>query len=206
MKIINIISFHFGKYFLRVPLLVKKYIDYCYLKSKGVETNYGDVELYGFPIIQKHKGSRIILKKGCTLVSKSKYNIAGINHPVILATLTSTAIIEIGKSGISGASICSAKSIIIKDFCGIGANSNIYDTDFHSIDHHIRRNQNSITDCKSSEIYIDSDVWLGSNVTILKGVSIGKAAVIGAGSIVTKNVEAFSLYAGNPAKKVKKLS
>lgn len=56
---------------------------------------------------------------------------------------------------------------------------------------------------KSASIIIDDDVWIGANVTILPGVHIGKCAIIGAGSIVTKDVEAYSVYAGVPAKKIR---
>ncbi|MBU3599661.1 acyltransferase [Polynucleobacter sp. 30F-ANTBAC] len=49
---------------------------------------------------------------------------------------------------------------------------------------------------------IEDDVWIGSNVTIVDGVRIGRGAVIGAGSVVTKDVESYSIYAGVPAKKI----
>jgi acetyltransferase-like isoleucine patch superfamily enzyme len=49
-------------------------------------------------------------------------------------------------------------------------------------------------------IVIDDDVWIGANCTILDGVSIGKGAVIGAGSVVTRDVEPFSVVAGVPAR------
>lgn len=45
----------------------------------------------------------------------------------------------------------------------------------------------------------------GFNVGILKGVTIGKGAIIGAGSVVTKDVEPFTIVAGNPAKIIKRL-
>ncbi len=45
----------------------------------------------------------------------------------------------------------------------------------------------------------------GFNVGILKGVPISKGAIIGAGSVVTKDVESFTVVAGNPAKMIKKL-
>lgn len=53
-------------------------------------------------------------------------------------------------------------------------------------------------------IKIEDDVWIGARVTILPGVRIGKGSVIGAGSVVTKNVEAYSVVAGNPAVLIKK--
>ncbi len=49
-------------------------------------------------------------------------------------------------------------------------------------------------------VVIDDDVWIGSNAIILHGVHIGEGAVIGAGSIVTKDVEPYSVVVGNPAK------
>lgn len=49
-------------------------------------------------------------------------------------------------------------------------------------------------------IIIEDDVWIGSRVIILPGVKIGGGSVIGAGAVVTKNVEPYSIVAGNPAK------
>lgn len=181
----------------------KMLFDYWYLIAHGVETKYGFVQLKGLPIISKCKGSRIILGSGCTLVSKSKYNVAGISHPVILATLNTGAIIEIGKVGISGSSICASKLISIGDFSGLGANSNIYDTDFHPIDAAMRRNQRSALEANYKEVRIGKDVWIASNVTILKGVEIGDEAIVAAGSIVTTSIPSRTIYGGNPAKKIK---
>ena len=56
---------------------------------------------------------------------------------------------------------------------------------------------------KTEQIRVDDDVWIGANVTILPGVKIGKCAIIGAGSVVVDDVEAYSVYAGVPAKKIR---
>jgi acetyltransferase-like isoleucine patch superfamily enzyme len=44
---------------------------------------------------------------------------------------------------------------------------------------------------------------IGTNSTIIAGITLGKYSIIGAGSVVTKDVEDFSIYAGNPAKKIR---
>ena len=50
---------------------------------------------------------------------------------------------------------------------------------------------------------IGNDVWVGANSVILKGVTIHDGAIIGAGSVVTKDVPAYAVVAGNPAKVIK---
>ncbi|MCP2121396.1 acyltransferase [Enterobacter mori] len=52
---------------------------------------------------------------------------------------------------------------------------------------------------------IKRNASIGANATILPGVIIGEGAMIGAGSVVTKNVEPFTLVLGNPAKFIKRV-
>lgn len=54
-------------------------------------------------------------------------------------------------------------------------------------------------------VYIGDKVWIGFNVIVLKGVTIGEGAVVAAASVVTKDVPAWTLVAGNPAKIIKEL-
>lgn len=54
-----------------------------------------------------------------------------------------------------------------------------------------------------SPIKIHDDVWISANAVILPGVTIGRGAIIGAGAVVTKDVEAFSIMGGVPARIIK---
>ena len=54
-------------------------------------------------------------------------------------------------------------------------------------------------------ITIGDNVWIASNVTVLPGVTIGDGAVVGAGSVVTKDIEPYTLAVGNPCRKVRDL-
>lgn len=49
---------------------------------------------------------------------------------------------------------------------------------------------------------IEDDVWVGYGSTIMQGVKIHQGAIIAAGSVVTKDVDPYTIYGGNPAKKI----
>lgn len=60
-------------------------------------------------------------------------------------------------------------------------------------------------DWKLVETFIKKGASIGSNATILCGITIGENALIGAGAVVTKDVPANTVVAGNPAKQIKKI-
>ena len=53
------------------------------------------------------------------------------------------------------------------------------------------------------KVIIESDVWIGGNVTILKGVKIGEGAIVGACSLITKDVQPYTISVGIPCRKIK---
>ena len=55
---------------------------------------------------------------------------------------------------------------------------------------------------RGGAVVIGSHVWIGYRAIILPGVTIGEGAVVGAGAVVTKNVESYTIVAGNPARKI----
>lgn len=52
-------------------------------------------------------------------------------------------------------------------------------------------------------VEIEDDVWIGSRAIILPGISIATGAVVAAGAVVTKDVPAYAIVGGNPAKIIK---
>ena len=55
------------------------------------------------------------------------------------------------------------------------------------------------------KLIINKNVWVGDKVSILSGVTIGEGSIVAANAVVTKDVPAYSVVAGNPAKVIKNL-
>ena len=53
------------------------------------------------------------------------------------------------------------------------------------------------------ETIVEDDVWIGHGAIVLQGVRIGEGSIVAAGSVVTKNVEPYTIVAGNPATKIR---
>ena len=90
--------------------------------------------------------------------------------------------------------------VTIGDDCFCGPNVSIY-TACHSTDP-VERNARREW---AKPVSIGNSVWIGGDVTILPGVTIGDNCTIGAGSVVTRDIPANSVAAGNPARVIKTL-
>ena len=90
--------------------------------------------------------------------------------------------------------------VTIGDDCFCGPNVSIY-TACHSTDP-VERNSRREW---AKPVSIGNSVWIGGDVTILPGVTIGDNCTLGAGSVVTRDIPANSVAAGNPARVIKTL-
>jgi acetyltransferase-like isoleucine patch superfamily enzyme len=52
------------------------------------------------------------------------------------------------------------------------------------------------------EIRVERNVWIGAGAIILKAVHIGEGAIVGAGSVVTRSIPGWEIWAGNPARRI----
>lgn len=154
--------------------------------------------IYGMPVIQRFRGSAIILGERATLRSWKTANPVALNAAVVLATRSKRAVIRIGDDvGITCSNIVAAERVEIGDRVLIGANCLIVDTDFHPTSPLLR--QKDMNAGKTAPVQIGNDVFIGMNCIILKGTCIGDGAVIGAGSVVSGSIPAHAVAYGNPA-------
>ncbi|MDQ0086845.1 acetyltransferase-like isoleucine patch superfamily enzyme [Paenibacillus anaericanus] len=91
--------------------------------------------------------------------------------------------------------VMSMASVKIGSDCAISWDVVITDTDYHQMEG---------TMSSTKPIVIGDEVWIGCKSIILKGVRIGNGAIVAAGSVVTKDVEPYTLVGGTPAKVIKR--
>lgn len=129
----------------------------------------------------------------------------------------------IGKrSFVGGSTIICKNKIEIGDNVFIAWGGTIYDHDSHSLDYREREKdiEQQLLDFKAGKDFIEnknwnvvnskpikicSNAWIGMNCIILKGVTIGEGAIVAAGSVVTRDVGAWTVVGGNPAKFIKEI-
>ncbi|MBX3593339.1 DapH/DapD/GlmU-related protein [Sphingomonas sp.] len=114
-----------------------------------------------------------------------------------------------------GTRIWSGTGISIGDHVLIAHNVSIFDNLTHPIDWQARRRHfeaiattghpNDI-DLGDRPVMIGDDVWIGAQALVLRGVNIGARAIVAAGAVVTRDVPADTVVAGNPAVPVRPLT
>jgi acetyltransferase-like isoleucine patch superfamily enzyme len=181
-------------------------IVYFKLEGNNVVVGKG-FKSYGVPVIDVWKHGQFTIGDHFKMNNGENNNRIGRQQPCYFI-VTDSARLTIGNNvGISCTAIICHEKITIGDYVTIGGNVAIYDTDFHSLNKLHRRNFNIDTKHKNTApVKIENDAFIGAHSIILKGVTIGEGAIIGAGSVVTKSVPQNEIWAGNPAKFIRKIS
>ena len=155
-------------------------------------------------VIVTRRGS-LVIGQNLNMNSGNSYNIIGRQQKMIFWV---EGKLNIGNNvGMSSTAIICNFEIEIGNYVTIGGNTVIYDTDFHSLDL-IKRADKKLDklNAKCGKVTIKDNVFIGAHTTVLKGVTIGENAIIGACSVITKDIPANEIWAGNPAKFIKKIA
>lgn len=108
--------------------------------------------------------------------------------------------------GISSSCIWALERIEIGSHANIGADCIIMDHDAHSLEaSHRRDSREDRSHIATAPVLIGNDVLLGARCIVLKGVTIGDGSIVGAGSVVTRDIPAGEIWAGNPARFLRKI-
>ena len=154
----------------------------------------------GPTVIRNLRKGLISLGDNVIFISRKRQSMIGCTHPTILDTRWGGKIVIGSNSGFSSVSMSSKSLIQIGSRVECGANTRIYDHDFHSLEHYYRWTREDVGHVRSSPVVIEDDVFIGANSIILKGSKIGARSIIAAGSVVFGlNVPPDSMVKGNPA-------
>ena len=158
----------------------------------------------GFPNLKNHGGTLLI--KGdpiISMINNGRVSTLGYSNPCKISISKDAQLIINGDIAMSNSSIIVTQKISIGSNVMIGGGCTIVDTDFHSLNPRDWFSAEDDANKISAEVSIGDNVFIGMNVMILKGVHIGNNVIIGAGSVVTKDIPANEIWAGNPARKIK---
>lgn len=176
-----------------------------YILFKGYDVSYSSFRTMGVPYIMVSRGGKLAIGENFSMNNGIKGNPIGSYEKCTFWVGRESSII-IGKNcGISQSSLVSLCHIKIGDNVKMGGGTSVLTSDFHSLDPVVRRSNDDIKQRKNAPVYIGNDVFIGAKCIILKGVTIGDGAIIGAGSVVSRNVPANQIWAGNPAKFIREI-
>jgi acetyltransferase-like isoleucine patch superfamily enzyme len=192
------------KLFLKILLILNQILTYFIFYCNNVE--FKKIYSNGIPYVTVARNGKCKIGNNLKLNNNIRGNPIGRVQRCILF-VNNGAELHIGNNvGMSSTAIVANQLIKIGDNVKIGGGVCIYDSDFHSLDPKIRRNADlDSKNQNTSPVFIENNVFIGAHSTLLKGVTVGKNSVIGACSVVTKSIPANEIWAGNPARFIKKL-
>ncbi len=153
---------------------------------------------------------KIALRPRCTLRIGARSIIEG----SLFFDREGAAIVIGARTFIGGSMLVSAERIEFGDDILMAWGCTVVDHDSHALDWELRKNdvkdwyegKKDWSYVSRKTVRVCNKAWIGFNVSILKGVTIGEGAVVAACSVVTRDVEPFTLVAGNPARLVRRLA
>ncbi len=206
MGVIVKYSYFISRKIFRVFFHYYAYLITCY-KFKVFDVRFSSFSTKGIPVIDLYDGGRLQLGAKFKMNNGSRYNRIGRQQPCFFIANNGGQIIIGENVGLSSTAIHCNKSIKIGNGVRIGGNTVIYDTDFHSLGFETRiQEKEDIANVLIKEVVIGENVFIGAHCTILKGVTIGNNSIIGAGAVVSKSIPPNEIWAGNPAKFIRKIN
>lgn len=179
-------------------------LTYLYFKFNLIE--FSSIRTNGIPYITISRGGEMSIGQNFKMNNGIKGNPIGCYSKCTFFVAKGKKI-NIGCNvGISQTALIAIDNITIGDNVKMGGGVKIYTSDFHSLNPVIRMSDQDMENRKSAPVIIHNNVFIGAYSIILKGVEIGDNSIIGAGSVVTKSVPENEIWAGNPAKFIRKIS
>lgn len=164
--------------------------------------SFGSRAHFGRGVIVNH---RLLIKGPGTVWVGDSANLFsfGIGRRTRLVTRTPEAAIKIGRNArLNGADLQADTLIEIGADCIVGQ-AHLIDTDMHSLS--LDRRTDPQAPVRTAPVILERNVWVGRGAAILPGVRVGEGSVVGYGAVVTSDVPARVLVAGNPARVIRSL-
>lgn len=171
----------------------------------GNGVKYKNFTSRGIPYVMVARGGEMEIGENFAMNNGISNNPIGCPQPCTFFVDKGCKITIGANVGISQTALIALADITIGSNVKIGGGTSLYTSDFHSLDAKTRASLEDMKHRKSAPIIVCDNAFVGARCIILKGVTIGECAIIGAGSVVTKDVPAGEIWAGNPAKFLKKV-
>lgn len=182
---------------------MSKLICSFYFYVRGVQI--GSFKSAGVPYVYKSFSARIVIGDRFTMNNGVRYSGLGINGKCRIE-VRDTAQLVIGNNvGMSDVTITCHEKITIGNNVLLGVGAVVRDSDSHSLNPQDRLIGLDWKNKQTAPIVIKDNVFVGMNTIILKGVTIGENSVVGAGSVVSRDIPDNEVWAGNPARFLKRL-
>lgn len=165
-------------------------------------TNFKSV---GIPVINVSNDGHMTVGRDFRMNNGAKGNPIGCFQKCTII-VDRNATLTIGDNvGMSQTALIAADDITIGNNVKLGGGVCVWTTDFHSLDPEIRASKEDINHRAKAPVVIKDNAFIGAKSIILKGVTIGENSIVGAGSVVTKSIPDNEIWAGNPARLIRKI-